>query len=405
MMINAEARQISTSLTSNIKMAKGDAESNSDMLNVNIIPEFRYKINSRWHADLKLRFESFDGDIKGGTLDTFDDFSKRWEISENFFSEIEEATIQYRNRSTRVTFGKQTFAWGVLDGLQVNDRLDASRKREAIFLQNRPDRIPRWSVRTEFRAGNVRWDLALITDSTADQLALPTSTYEVKAKRFRAGFTEALPIDNLGVNLSNNPTFGIKASKRTQIGDFSFLSIHGPDTEPVFSLDESVLTLNYKARTLFGSTWQKSENARVWRIEIAHVRNQPVNIESLAPKLDKRDRWLAGIGMDWDLPKSTYFNAQVGIDTVQGENLIRPNTDVIYTLKLQRRLINDRLKLASELLGSLERDGALRPSIEWQVNDTLFMSVGLDLAWGSNNDLFGQFSDRDRIWLEFQWFL
>lgn len=402
---NADARKLSTNFTSSTKLAAGDAASNSDMLNVNLIPEFRYKFNHRWQANISMRFEYFTGDIKGGTQDTFDDHSKRWELGEHFFSEFEDATIQYRNRSTRVTFGKQTFAWGVLDGLQVTDRLDASRKRESVFTTNRPDRISRWSVRTEFRSGKLRWDLALITDNTADQLALTKSTYEVKARRFRAGFTEAVSIDNLAVELSNKPTFGVKVSKRTRLGDLSFLSIHGPDTEPVFSLGESAISLNYKPRTLIGTTWQTSENARVWRIEVAHILDQPINVENLTPKVDKRGRWLAGVGMDWDLPKSTFLNAQIGIDHVQGDNLIRPNTDVIYTLKIQRRFMNDRLKLASELLGSLEGDGTLRPSIEWQVTDALFMLGGLDLVWGTNNELFGQFSDRDRMWLELKWFL
>lgn len=384
--------------------AVGTSNDKNDLARTTLLPSFEAKTRSGWRAKMTLRLERYDADTGLGTRDTFDSISKPWEISDSTYLEIERATLTWRKRATRITFGKQTFAWGVLDGIQVTDRFDATRKREAIFVDQRPDRIPRWGARAEFRAAKIRWDIGLLLDGTGDQLASLGSTYAVQAGRYRAGIMAGQDLPPINVNTSDDATGGLRGSSRLGKYDVSLLVIHGPDPEPLFLLSNNAIDITYESRTLLGTTIQRPDGPRVWRLEVASINNQPVNTSNNGLSIEDRSRWLAGVGLDWDLPQNTFLNIQVGVDYISGDGLFRPNKDVISTIKLQKMLMNDSLKVSAELIGSLrENDGTFRPAIALQVSDTFYLQAGIDVVWGDVNEVLGQFSKTDRVWLRATW--
>ena len=385
-------------------LATGLDNGNADFAKLEIRPDIGVRFDRSWRADLALRFEGAAGDTGLGSVETYGDLSRPLTLGPDARIEIEEAILSWRRRSTRLSLGKQSLAWGVLDGLQVTDRFDAVRRREAVFTEQRPERISRWGARAEFNWADVRWDLAASFDGTSDQLADPGDTYAVRAPRFRAGLPAGAALPELTVETPGEPTLGISGSRRLGASDFSALVIHGPDTEPVFRPVATDVALEYDTRTLIGATWQRSAGPRVWRVETAWVADQPVNLEGPGLATDTRSRWLAGAGVDWDLPDDVFLNAQLGVDHVEGGGLVRPNTDVITTLRVQRSFANETWRASAELLGSLtEGDGTLRPALSWQVNDRLRLQAGIDLVWGDEDGIFGQFSNTDRAWLKVRW--
>ncbi len=385
-------------------LATGLDNGNADFAKLEIRPDIGVRFDRSWRADLAMRFEGTTGDTGLGSVETYGDLSRPWSLGPDARIEIDEATLSWRQRSTRLTLGKQSLAWGVLDGLQVTDRYDAVRRREAVFTEQRPERISRWGARAEFNWAELRWDIAGSFDGTSDQLADPGDTYAVRAPRFRAGLPAGAALPELRVATPDNPTLGVRASRRIGASDFSALVIHGPDTEPVFRPDATGVALEYDTRTLVGATWQTSAGARVWRVETAFVPDQPVNLEGTSLAADTRSRWLAGAGLDWDLPDEVFLNAQLGVDHIEGDGLVRPNTDVITTLKIQRSFSNQTWTASAELLGSLtDGDGTFRPTLSWQVNDRLRLRTGIDLVWGDEDGIFGQFSNTDRAWLKVRW--
>lgn len=376
----------------------------ADMARLEILPKLDVRFDGGWRADIALRIEASGADVGLGSDITYADISRPLSLGPDAQAEIEEATLSWRQRSTRLTFGKQTMAWGVLDGLQVTDRFDAVRRREAVFIDQRPDRIARWGARAEFDAAGVRWDLAAHLDGTADQFARPGETYAVAAPRLRAGLPAGAPLPNLVGKPSGEPTLGVRAERRFGASDASVLVIHGPDTEPVFRPDPAGVALEYDTRTLVGATWQTSSGPRVWRLEAAWIGDQSVNLQGPGLADGERDRWLAGGGLDWSLPDNTLLNVQLAADHVEGEGLVRPSTDVIGTMKLRKPLANERWTLGAEVLGSLsDGDGAVRPSAAWQVSDEVRLEAGADVVWGDADGLFGQYEDADRVWLRARW--
>ncbi|MEL7104269.1 MAG: DUF1302 domain-containing protein, partial [Pseudomonadota bacterium] len=176
--------------------------------------------------------------------------------------------------------------------------------------------------------------------------------------------------------------------------------------EPVFRPDGIGAALTYDTRTLVGATWQRSAGARVWRVETAMVFDQPVNLNTLPLETDTRQRWLGGVGLDWDLRDGVFLNAQLGIDHIEGDNLVRPNTDVISTVKLQKSFANQTWLASTEILSSLsDGDGTFRPALSWQIDDRRRVQAGADLVWGDRQGVFGQFKDASRVWFKTVWTL
>ncbi|MFN2100023.1 hypothetical protein [Altererythrobacter sp. MF3-039] len=378
----------------------GLSEKDADQTSIRIFPEARISLPGQWNANIGLRVEAIDDDARLGTRDTFAPMSRPVTLGSNARLEIDEAVITWREGGSRLTFGKQVFAWGVLDGLQVTDRLDPSRRQESIFIEQRPDRISRWGARAEADGLGLRWDAALIIDGTADQLAQFGDPFAVTAPRFRGGLPMNAPLPSLTIDASKQPTFGLRITRPSGASDLTLLGFHGPETEPLIALDSTGARLIYPDRSLLGLNWQMSSGAQVWRAELAWVPDQPVNFQDGLLRIERRDRVLGGVGLDWTLRGGIFLNAQIGVDHIRGRDLVRPNTDVISTLRLQKAWINDTLRGSAELITSLgDGDGTFRPSLTWQMSDALRVEAGLDYIWGSNRGLIGQFDANDRVWL------
>ncbi|MEL7109786.1 MAG: DUF1302 domain-containing protein [Pseudomonadota bacterium] len=402
----SQTLKLKPSLEASYKFAQGLDSSVADQSYIQVKPKITARWNRHWKAALAVRAEGAFDETGLGSVDTFDNHSKPLEFGRDGRLEIEEATLSWRKRSTRITLGKQTFAWGVLDGLQVTDRFDAVRRREAVFTDQRPERLSKWGARAEFDLAGTRLDIAAALDGSGDQLVTPGDSFSVRAPRFRAGLSIAAQTPDLSTDLSNNPTLGARAARRFGDSDASILVIHGPDTEPVFRTRPAGASLNYDTRTLLGATWQRSAGSRVWRVETALVFDQPVNLQSATLETDTRQRWLGGVGLDWDLRDGAFLNAQLGVDHIEGDNLVRPNTDVISTIKLQKSFSNQTWLASAEVISSLsDGDGTLRPALSWQVDDRHRLQIGADLIWGDREGLFGQFKDNNRVWVKTTWTL
>ena len=385
-------------------LAVGLDTTDLEQVRLTVLPEARLRWKRNWSAELGLRVEAAGSDTGLGILSTYDDLSQPTELGPNARIEIDTAVIKWRKRASRVTLGKQTLAWGVLDGLQVTDRFDAVRRREGVFTPNRPERISRWGMRLETNWADTQWDAAVMFDGTSDQFAEPGDVFAVRAPRLRAGLPAAATQPDLGVALSTKATAGLRAQRRLGTADVSLIAIRGPDTEPVIVIENGQLTLAYPSRTLFGMTWQRGEGNRVWRLEAAFIPDQRVNLFSPTPVTEARERLLAGVGLDWDLPDSVFLNLQLGVDSISGEGAVRPDTDVITTLRLQKSFANATLRASAEILSNLaDGDGTFRPGLTWQVNDALRLETGVDLIWGDVDGLIGQFNGADRVWLRATW--
>jgi hypothetical protein len=384
--------------------ATGFDEGDGTLSRLTLRPAARVRLGKNWEAEGQFRLELADDQTGLGTMETYSDISRPLKLGNHGRFEIDRATLSWRKKSTILTLGKQSVAWGVMDGLQVTDRFDATRRRDAVFTEERPERIGRWGARLRGDYKGTKLDAAAFFDGTVGQAPANESAFYPQARRLRGGIPAGFPTPPLDIHRPDSPTLGLRATQNFGTSDVSALVLHGPETEPIFESATAGIVLKYPDRTLIGATWEKSDGARIWRLEAAHVPDQPVNL-SPAPNLsiDTRARWLAGMAVDWKTGTGLFLNAQLGIDHIGpgAGSLVRPDTDVIATLRMQRGFRNDTVFASTELMTSLsDGDGAFRPELSWQANDQVRFSAGADLIFGRKEGLFGQFQDASRIWLK-----
>lgn len=385
---------------------------------VSVEPALEFRLDRAWSAELALRGDFADDDTGLGTVDTFSPLARPFVDGRQARVGIERATLSWRQRRNRVTLGKQTIAWGVLDGLQVTDRYDPVRRRDAVLGEVRPERIARWGARWRTEWRDTRLDFALTLDPSVSQLARRGDVFEVTAPRYTVGLGAGAGADDgaeLGITgrdeWGGDATYGLRATRRWSGSELSVLAFSGPDPEPVLALDRSSTTpvpvRDHPRRTLFGTTYERSAGAFVFRAELAHVPDQPVNVRAEDPRdgleIVTEARTLLGVNMDWNAPGGLFLNAQLAADLIAGDadRRFRPERETVGTLRLDRGFANERWRLKGEWIASLEDgDGVVRPQLDWQRSDNVFVLFGADLFYGDADGAFGQFSDTDRVWVK-----
>lgn len=377
-------------------------------------PSIQLRAGAGWDIDMVGRLEAAYDRTGLGTVTSFSPAARPLIDEEHVRLDIDRLVISRRFGDNRLSIGKQTVPWGVLDGLQITDRFDPVRRRDFVLSEVRPERLARWGLRWRHDGEGLRADLAVAFDPTVNQLAQTGDRFEPLAPRLRGGLAADFDSSTFELRQSardrywHDGTWGLRLSHGFGRADVSLLALSGPDTDPLLRLISSdpqrpVIELDYPRRKLFGATLEVPEGSRVWRMELAHIPDQPVNTESMTPLSDdRRGRTLAGLGMDWNVPRGWFVNAQLAVDHIKGGRLdaVRPGTDVITTLRAQRGFLQEEVRWRSEILASLnEGDGVVRSSIEWRVSDTLSMTVGADWLFGTRNGLFGQYRDASQLWL------
>jgi hypothetical protein len=375
--------------------------------------ELRLRSGNDWAIDMAGRLEAAYDRTGLGTVKSYSSASRPLIEEDHVRLEIDRAVISRRFGVNRLSIGKQTVPWGVLDGVQVTDRFDPVRRRDFVLTEVRPERLARWGLRWRHDGVGLRADLAVAFDPTVNQLAQAGDRFEPLAPRLRGGLPADL--DSTGVELVQSDrdrywrdaTYGLRLSRDLGRVDASVLFLSGPEKDPLLRLagvdpQRPAIQLDYPRRKLFGATLEVPEGARVWRLELAYVPDQPINVEAGLPlSSDRRGRALAGVGLDWNAPEGWFINAQFALDRLSGGSPepVRPQTDVITTLRAQRGFLQDTFKFRSEVLASLsDGDGAVRVALDWQHSDPLLLSLGADWLFGTRDGLFGQYRDASQLW-------
>lgn len=414
---DAEVSLVRTGIEADAWAGIGFESGRLELARLTLRPTAVWNLGDVAQAVLGLRVEVADDDVGLGTLETYSTLGRPLLRSDRARLEIDQAVVTWRGDGGTLTLGKQTVAWGVLDGLQVTDRFDPVRRRDFVLSETRPERLSRWGLRWRKPLGEA-WllDLAVALDPTVSQQATPGASFAPLAPRNRGGVPAGpvdppLEVSGRGKYLVEN-TAGVRAIYRGQGFEWSLLAISGPETDPLLHLPEGLaagpVRLTFPRRSLLGGTWERSAGARVWRIEAAVVPDQPVNVlgtdltAGALPTIERRSRGLAGIGVDWSAPGAWFINAQLGVDHIDGgeAGLVRPRTDWLLTLRLQKSLANDTWRVRGELIGSAsDGDGAARAALEWVGRDAWRLGGGVDLLFGERDGVFGQYRDRSRVWL------
>jgi hypothetical protein len=401
-------------------------DSELDLSRVSLSSKHKFRLSQHWSAQIDTLSQVAFEDTGLGSTDNYASFNRPIIDNSDTRVELTRAFLMWRKRATSFVVGKQVTPWGVLDGVQVTDRFDPVRRRDFILTDTRPERIARWGVRWRSKFDGWRVDTSFAFDGTSTQQANMGDTFFLTSTRFTGG----LSITDLGLSgqdsltrleqvlmintaerehIFAHSTLGVRIGHALGEGDMSFMLYRGPDTDPVLRLATAItanepinVSFENLRRTVIGATYDVTQDALVWRMELAYIPDQPLNVLTEVPLGQARSkRLLIGGGLDWSAPENWFVNAQLVLDYIDKKQfgLVRSSTDTLLTLRAQRGFYNARLLFKTELIGSVNQgDGTLRPTIAYDYSDNVKLQIGIDWLFGDPNGQFGQFKDASRWW-------
>lgn len=367
--------------------------------------------NSLWlEASARMRLDIADElEPDQPRYDTYSVASAPWTFSDEGSAEIRDFYLNWNIGNSQIRLGKQQIVWGSLDGVKVLDQMNPQTFREFILADFEDSRINLWSAYVDTQIGNWRAELVWTPDTTGHDIPESGAWFEFQAPRFRYGAEPGSPLPEITTDLPtsmvDDATYGLRLSR--QIGNFDvrLQAQSGLDYEPLGRVQVTqtgiVLEQYYERREVYGLSFEGALGGLVVRGETAFQPQRDFNTRTdLGLDTNEADQWTAALAVDIDGPWNTFINAQYVYDSVfnESESLVRPSNDHIATVFLRRSFAYDALIAELRWYGTLdEGDGLARASLSWILSDTVTVDLGSDVFWGSDDGLFGQFADRDRV--------
>ena len=406
---------ISKKLEARVDIAADSDFERATKRRLTLTPSMKMRLDRHVTVEVSGRVEYADDETGLGDPSSYSPIAKPFLDEENLRVQLDEAVLQWRKgRRTHISIGKQTVPWGALDGVRVTDAFNPVDLREGAAIEDRPERIGLWAARARFPLGGVEVDAAIAPDPTVNLIAEPGDAFAPSATRFtggvRAGELGAPPVLERSErdDYLEDAVVGVRAG-----ADFGDVETHvtvisGPDPDPLFRTTgvgaeqgQLEVQLEHKRRTLIGVDAVKATGSTVARFEAAFIPEQSFNTsEDGVLGETEHARLLVGAGVDWNAPADVFVNAQIAADQVidAHDDLVRPDLDVITTVRAQRSFHNDATQLRGEVVASLtDGDAMVRLDVKRELTDRVSVNVGADLFYGESEGLFGQFGDSSRI--------
>jgi hypothetical protein len=252
--------------------------------------------------------------------------------------------------------------------------------------------------------GRVDLDLVFAPDPTVNQLAEPDAAFFPQAPRFLAGLQPAGPLppilrEDRG-DLIGDATIGARISYRLDATDLRVSLVRGIDQDGIPVFDGERIELRHPRRHTIGLEFVRQFGGFVGRLETAWTPDARFVVAgTLGTETDRVDRIVGGLGADFSGPFGSYVNVQLIADHVSSQRaLVRPRTDLISTLRIQKDFEDNLHTVRAEWLNSFtDSDGLVRLELSRRLDDRFWFFFGGDIFYGSSRGIFGQFSDKSRI--------
>ena len=326
---------------------------------------------------------------------------------------LREAVLSLSGGPLHGRFGLQQIVWGEAPGVFITDLINPRDFREFVLPRFEDLRIPVWAL-------DLTW---LQEDFSLEGVWIPWPELDrlpAEGSEFR--FLRAAPPPGLRVE-ERNPGNPSRKLRNAELGarlcwlrdgwDVSLLYLYAFDNFPAFRRTTAVdaggepvveiipegLRVN-----IFGATFAKAWDPWVLKGELALTLDRPLESKNPADPdgLGRANVLTYAVQVDralasWDLSVGLTGRAFHGA----GGELQAEGTEYLFV-----RAAADFAFLGRELtfsaLGALEsggRDYRLSPELTHALRPDLVLSAGLDIFGGPRRMLYGQFRDRDRLWL------
>lgn len=306
--------------------------------------------------------------------------------------------------------GKQTVVWGEAVGLFFADVVNAKDLREFVLPDFDYIRIPQWAADVEYTRGPLHLEMVWIPVLEFHKLGLQGSEFP-QAVPLPVGTSAVVTGTDEPSDTLKNSELGFRASFLLKGWDLSIFHFYGWDRFPameriVAAPDLYIFSPNHKRLNTSGLTFSKEINDVILKGEAVYYHGKHFSvIDGSDPDgLVKKDYIDYLVGVDYTFLEKIDFNFQfmqrIIFDferTIFREDRVRSS----FSVWLKTGLFANRVEPEILLISAIdETDLLIRPKITFRATDHLQARIGLDIFEGSQDGIFGQYDNRDRIYAE-----
>jgi len=333
--------------------------------------------------------------------------------------DVFEAYIEFEAAGAFWTIGKQQVVWGEADGLKVLDVVNPQDLRELNLEAFEESRIPTWMLNTEFELDlfeESTLQFLLIPDLTFTRLADRNSDFEITSPFLRTTVPDPFRIvAETTERPGRDVETGVRLSGYQNGWDFSFLYFnHFHDVAAVYtrfneaSPRDVVLDRQYKRNNLYGFTATNAFSDWVVRTEVGYNSSGYYVTQNNQDGVANSRSFSSVVALDYHGFKDTlvsyqWFQTRL-LDYV--DDIRRDRSSAVHTLSVRQDYWNDTLTLKwFGLFDHQSEDGELRVEVFYRYSDNLSLWAGIDMFYGKQEGLFGEFTYNDRLVMGFKYAL
>lgn len=401
----------STEWSSNIDGGRNDA------LMISVLPEWTVRFDNGWKLNsiLRLRGDFFDELYPSAIRrDGVSNASKSVLLYEHIELELRELFIEGQFGNSYLTIGKQQIVWGKSDGLKVLDIVNPQSFNQFILDDYEDSRIPLWALNIEQTWGD--WDLQFIW--------IPDKTYHALPKQdapFYFRSPEIVPSAPLGIDVQLNDAdrpdrffadsdVGVRASTFIDGWDLSFNYLYQYSNLPVLYQDLTlspsgpIVNINpeYERTHVIGGSFSNAFGDVVIRAELGYFTDHYFLSTNSNDKsgITNSPEVNYVLGVDWTGIEDVFISGQIFQSwiTDYDSSIVRDEINTTLTFLYRQDFMYETLETEVLLITNLNNgDGLVRPKISYEWSSELEIWLGIDVFYGNNDGLYGQFSDNDRL--------
>jgi hypothetical protein len=338
---------------------------------------------------------NFDGELQyDAAYDFHSGFSNQAKDEYKYRFWLNEAYFQWGWGHYDISLGYQKIVWGRADDLRIVDVVNPLNLKDFVLFDLDEYKISQPMLRVETTLSD--WDIEGLWVLASEPNKLPPTGSE-----FNLSSTGSIPDSH-----PNDGEFGIQAQIFLHGTDISFYAFRGRNDNPVLTNTATGYRFEYYQETMFGTSLSRPIGNWITRSELAWFSDREFNRIDFSRTNSDVLQWLVGIDY---LYKDWLFTGQA-----TDRNIIDWDNDYsaeenepLYTLSADATLASGKtaVRFAVSHADSLGGGQLYQSKLSYRPNNKWELQLNVDILSGNQANFFGQFSNKDRIWIAVNYLL
>lgn len=307
--------------------------------------------------------------------------------------------------------GRQHVVWGEVVGLFFADVVSARDMREFVLPDFDLLRTPQWAARAEYFKDDFHMEAIWIPYPTVDNIGKPGAEFYTYPLPPNEGYAYLINNEEKPSRSGDNQNYGIRLSTLKNGWDLAAFAYRGVNTAPTFyrevintPIPATIYTPRHDKITQYGGTVAQDFRTFVLKGEFVYTNGKNFNVTPLDDTDGVASQRLLDyiLGFEFPLPDDTRFNFQFFSRRFlnHDERTIFDKHEDGVSFLLSKRLRNN-IEPQLIIFSALNRtDWMARAKVTWNFEKNWRLTAGTDFFAGKTTGFFGQFDNKDRVYLE-----